>query len=231
MQTIINELFFYCKTDGVPLAEVWSRHGQVRGVESWVDGVVQLTSAVVPTQSQVAAGGMVDTPLPGLPAMLRGAGAEGFLHLLIPVGAVTVAVVSARCSELQPVQGLLQSTLTPIALCTWRRGCPCEGRAGLDLGHRLLPGWWHGRLERQSNNKVLATMKFGLKKKHHYLTHQSWSVHFRKNPTFRSTEAQSHFLPCSSQGWDHFLWEEKGTQTNDSQYTTLTHKVRCSRDG
>lgn len=130
----------YFKIDGVPLAEVRSCHWQVRGVEGRLDGVVQLTSAVVPSQSQIAAGGVVDTPLPSLPAMLHSARVEGFFHLLIPVSAVTVAVVSAGGFELQPLQGVLHGTR--------RRGCPGEGQAGLYQGHRLLSGWWHGRLGR-----------------------------------------------------------------------------------
>lgn len=133
---------YYCtKIHAVPLAEVHSGHGQVGGVEGGVDGVVQMASAVVPSQSQIAAGGVVDAPLPHLPAVLGGARAEGFFHLLIPVGAVAVAVVSSGGFEVQPLQGLLHATLNFFALRTRRRGRP-----GLYKRHGLLSGRCHGCL-------------------------------------------------------------------------------------
>lgn len=113
-----------------------------------MDGAVHLTSAVVLPQSQVAAGVMVDTLLPCLPAVLQGARAEGLLHLLVPVCAVTVAVASAGGFEQQPLQGLLHRSLIPLGLGNWRGCGPACAQAGLYLGHRLLSGRWHGCLRR-----------------------------------------------------------------------------------
>lgn len=50
------------------------------------------------------------------------------------------------------------------------------------------------------------------------LTHQGWCIHFWKNPTFRSTEEQSHLLPCSSQCWYHFL-RGQDTQMQNIKYS------------
>lgn len=91
---------------------------------------------VVLPQSQSAAGCVVDAPLPGLPAVLQSAGAEGFLHLLIPVGAVAVAVLAPGAFVLQPLQSLRNQTLTGFALSGSGLG---EGQAGLHHGHRLFP--------------------------------------------------------------------------------------------
>lgn len=91
----------------MPDLELW-------GVEGCVVGVVEFTAAVVPSQPQVAAGSVVDTPLPVLSALLQVVGAEGFLHLLIPVGAVTVAVAMTWCFVQQPLQGVLYWALIPL---------------------------------------------------------------------------------------------------------------------
>ena len=129
----------YSFTPCVPLAEVRSCNGQVWGVEGWVDGIVQLTRAVVSSQSQVAAGVEVDTPLPRLPAVLCLVWAEGFFHLFIPISAVAVAVLSAGVFEQQPLQGVLHADSTRLALCPRRRGRPVQAPARLCLGLRLLP--------------------------------------------------------------------------------------------
>lgn len=102
-----------------------------------MDGVVQVASAVIASQSQVAAGGVVDASIPSLPIVIHSARAEGFFHLLVPVGAVTVAVVSAGSFEPQPLQCLLHRTFTLLAL---RRGCLAEAQAGFWLGHQFLSG-------------------------------------------------------------------------------------------
>lgn len=103
-------------------------------------GVVQVAGAVVAAQSQVTAGRVVDAALPHLPAVLCGAGAEGFLHFLVAVCAVAVAVVAPGRLEVEPLQRLLQAGLP-----SGQRG----GRPGLRHGQRLLTGRCHGCLERE----------------------------------------------------------------------------------
>lgn len=140
MPIILNALL-------VPLAEVRFRQRQVWRVEGGGDGVVQLTCAVVAAQPQVAAGGVVDTLVPSLPPGLHRAGAEGFLHLLVPVSAVAVAVVSPGAFVQQPLQDVLHQA---PALCTRRRFVPGHVQAGLCRGHQRLSRGWFGRLAKKS---------------------------------------------------------------------------------
>lgn len=108
-----------------------------------MDVLVQMTTTVVACQSQVGAGVLVNIPLPILPDVLQRARAEGFFHLLVPVGAVAVAVASPGVSVQQSLQGLLHRALF---LAPWRS----QVQAGLCKSHWLLSRGWLGRLGRKN---------------------------------------------------------------------------------
>lgn len=132
-------------TDQVPVAEVQSCLWEDRRIKSWVEGAIQLTRAVKASQFWVATGRLIDTHVPVLQAVFKGAGGESFLHLLITVGAVAVAVVSAGALEVQPRQSLFHGGFRSRPR---RRCCPAQAQTGFCNGYRHLPGWWFGCLRR-----------------------------------------------------------------------------------